>query len=659
MRVLVTGGTGFIGTAVRDALSERGVAQRLALRAKPAETKLGDAVVVGEIHQSTDWRAALSGVSAVVHLAARVHVMHETTADPASEFRRVNTQGTEHLARAAASAGVRRLVFVSSVKVNGESTDGRPFSPSDAPHPGDPYGVSKWEAEQALARVARDTGLEIVVVRPPLVYGPHVRGNFLRLMKLVQSGIPLPFGSARNLRSLVFVRNLADALVTCVHHAGAAGRTFLVSDGEDIVDCGAVRAALSRARSNAAARPGSHGADRARGFVRAPECRVQSPLRVAAGRFRRPSVRARVEATVHSGRGAGADGRLVSWCLMVDALSTTACAAPVLAFVSSAAMVRWLVAGAARRFALDHPNERSLHSQPVPRLGGAGIVCGLLAGWSLVAGALSLPIWLGTALLAVVSLVEDVRGVPMAGRFLAHFVAATFFVLPTLGGAVPAALLPLVVIGIVWVTNLYNFMDGSDGLAGGMAVFGFGAYAVGAWLAGSPTFALASSSVAAAAAAFLLFNFAPAKIFMGDVGSIPLGFLAASVGVAGWTRGIWPAWFPFLVFSPFLVDASVTVVARQLRGEKVWRAHRSHYYQRLVLMGWGHRRVAVAEYALMLAAGASSLLTLHAPRIVQASLIAGWVVVYAVLLRTIDRRWVRFEALARVDEAGLPGAGLG
>ncbi len=234
MRVLVTGGTGFIGTAVRDALSERGVAQRLALRAKPAETKLGDAVVVGEIHRSTDWRAALSGVSAVVHLAARVHVMHETTADPASEFRRVNTQGTEHLARAAASAGVRRLVFVSSVKVNGESTDGRPFSPSDAPHPGDPYGVSKWEAEQALARVARDTGLEIVVVRPPLVYGPHVRGNFLRLMKLVRSGIPLPFGSARNLRSLVFVRNLADALVTCVHHAGAAGRTFLVSDGEDL-----------------------------------------------------------------------------------------------------------------------------------------------------------------------------------------------------------------------------------------------------------------------------------------------------------------------------------------------------------------------------------------------------------------------------------------
>ena len=188
MRVLVTGGTGFIGTAVRDALSERGVAQRLALRAKPAETKLGDAVVVGEIHRSTDWRAALSGVSAVVHLAARVHVMHETTADPASEFRRVNTQGTEHLARAAASAGVRRLVFVSSVKVNGESTDGRPFSPSDAPHPGDPYGVSKWEAEQALARVARDTGLEIVVVRPPLVYGPHVRGNFLRLMKLVRIG---------------------------------------------------------------------------------------------------------------------------------------------------------------------------------------------------------------------------------------------------------------------------------------------------------------------------------------------------------------------------------------------------------------------------------------------------------------------------------------
>ena len=160
----------------------------------------------------------------------------------------------------------------------------------------------------------------------------------------------------------------------------------------------------------------------------------------------------------------------------------------------------------------------------------------------------------------------------------------------------------------MWVTNLYNFMDGSDGLAGGMALFGFGAYALAAWLAGDAVFVVVAASIAAAAAAFLVFNFPPAKVFMGDAGSIPLGFLAAALGILGWRAGHWPLWFPVLVFSPFIIDASVTLARRLLRGERVWRAHRSHYYQRLVQLGWGHRNTALAEYALMAGCGAARAL---------------------------------------------------
>lgn len=234
MSVLVTGATGFVGMAVRDALKGRGVAHRSATRGTPVRGAVGDVVTIAAIDGATDWTAAVSGMKAVVHLAARVHVMREASADPLAEFRRVNTDGTVQLARSAARAGVRRFVYVSSIKVNGEATLGRPFSPADPANPVDPYGVSKWEAERALARLAAETGLEVVVVRPPLVYGAGVRGNFLRLLQLAQLGVPLPFGSARNLRSLVFVRNLADALVTCVEHPAAPGQTFLVSDGLDL-----------------------------------------------------------------------------------------------------------------------------------------------------------------------------------------------------------------------------------------------------------------------------------------------------------------------------------------------------------------------------------------------------------------------------------------
>lgn len=205
---------------------------RVALR-KPRELTGGiESVVVGEINSATDWSSALLDVNVVIHLAARVHVMNDTSTDPLTEFRKVNVQGTENLARQAARAGVRRLVYVSSIKVNGEETAGhQSYTEQDIPSPRDPYGVSKWEAEQVLQRVARETGLEVVVVRPPLVYGPGVKGNFISLLVAVSKGLPLPLAGADNARSLVYVGNLADALIACAKHPAAAGQTYLVSDG--------------------------------------------------------------------------------------------------------------------------------------------------------------------------------------------------------------------------------------------------------------------------------------------------------------------------------------------------------------------------------------------------------------------------------------------
>lgn len=188
-----------------------------------------------EIDVSTDWRDALQGVSAVIHLAARVHVMYESAVDPLAEFRKVNVEGTEHLARSAAAVGVKRLVYVSSIKVNGEETiGGQRYSEVSAPSPKDPYGVSKWEAEQALQRVAAETGLEVVIIRPPLVYGIGVKGNFAQMLSAVSKRILLPFAAVRNQRSLIYVGNLVDALISCAIHPAAAGKTYLVCDGEDI-----------------------------------------------------------------------------------------------------------------------------------------------------------------------------------------------------------------------------------------------------------------------------------------------------------------------------------------------------------------------------------------------------------------------------------------
>ncbi|MDP2143176.1 MAG: SDR family oxidoreductase [Gallionella sp.] len=231
-RMLVTGASGFVGGCLCDEIVRLGHEVRAAIRTAGSGRAGTEPVMVRQIDGQTDWTEALRDVDVVIHLAARVHVMKDTSVDPLAEFRKVNVQGTENLARQAARAGVRRLVYVSSIKVNGEGTSGsQGYSESDAPAPQDAYGISKWEAEQALHRVAQETGLEVVVVRPPLVYGPGVKGNFISLLAAVGKGIPLPLAGADNARSLVYVGNLVDALIACATHPAVAGQTYLVSDG--------------------------------------------------------------------------------------------------------------------------------------------------------------------------------------------------------------------------------------------------------------------------------------------------------------------------------------------------------------------------------------------------------------------------------------------
>lgn len=233
MKILVTGANGFLGKVLCLELRASGLTVRAAVRTENFSGS--DVVRVSAIDDKTDWTDALRDIVVVIHLAARVHVMTDKASNPLAEFRRVNVAGTENLARQAAHAGVKRLVYVSSIKVNGEATDGTgKFCELDVPDPQDPYGVSKYEAEQALHRVAAETGLEVVIVRPPLVYGAGVKGNFAQMLKVLARGIPLPLATVNNRRSLIYVGNLVDTLMLCATHPKAAGQTYLVSDGEDI-----------------------------------------------------------------------------------------------------------------------------------------------------------------------------------------------------------------------------------------------------------------------------------------------------------------------------------------------------------------------------------------------------------------------------------------
>jgi len=245
-RTLVTGANGFIGRALCQKLQAAGYFIRAAVRARPEESEkcrveLAPSVRVAEVNGSTDWHTALDEIDFVVHLAAQVHVMRPAGGNMAG-YRRVNVEGTAKLAHDAAAHGIKRFVFLSSVKVHGERISDRPFTEGDIAHPEDAYGISKWEAEQALAQIAKETGMEVVVLRAPLVYGPGVKANFLRLMRLVARGVPLPFASVTNLRSVLYVGNLVDAIITSLEAPAAAGKTYLVSDDEDVSTPDLIRA---------------------------------------------------------------------------------------------------------------------------------------------------------------------------------------------------------------------------------------------------------------------------------------------------------------------------------------------------------------------------------------------------------------------------------
>lgn len=234
---VVTGANGFVGRALCPVLVERGWHVRVVQRSLPAGEGMAsvEPLVVPEFDDFSGWPAIFDGADAVFHLAARVHQMRESAADPLAEYRRVNVTLTCRLARAAAAAGVRRFVFVSSIKVNGEqSPAGQPFTPEAPAHPADPYAISKYEAEQALLAIGRETGLQVVIVRPVLVYGPGVKANFESMMSWLRRPLPLPFGALANRRSLVALANLVDFLALVARHPKAANRVFLISDGKDL-----------------------------------------------------------------------------------------------------------------------------------------------------------------------------------------------------------------------------------------------------------------------------------------------------------------------------------------------------------------------------------------------------------------------------------------
>ncbi|MHB8348382.1 MAG: MraY family glycosyltransferase [Acidiferrobacterales bacterium] len=317
-------------------------------------------------------------------------------------------------------------------------------------------------------------------------------------------------------------------------------------------------------------------------------------------------------------------------------------------FAISAGLTRRFCNPASRLHILDHPNERSLHTRPTPRSGGVAIFSAIVVGMAGLAWRfpdLSRLPWIvsGMALIAVVSFVDDRRRLPVAARMLAHLLGAGVLLR---GGyslrdvAVAGLVLSLpgwLGIGIsllfvMWMVNLYNFMDGMDGFSGGMAMIGFGGFAALGWMSGNDLFCGTSVAIAAAAAGFLAYNFPPARIFMGDVGSSTLGFLVAALSLWGVRDGIFSIWTAVLVFSPFVADATATLLRRLVRGEKVWQAHKTHYYQRLVQLGWGHRKTVLWEYALMVGCVGSALwVKLRLPA-VQAGVLLVWGVVYVSLM---------------------------
>ena len=324
-----------------------------------------------------------------------------------------------------------------------------------------------------------------------------------------------------------------------------------------------------------------------------------------------------------------------------------------LAFFSAALLAQSLCRPGSKLYILDHPNSRSLHESATPRGGGLAIFVAVVISGTIAAalyGTSSDLLWLGIAALMIagVSFLDDWLTINLGYRIAVHFFAA--YVIIWEGLAVESLALPGVVwsfpepvmtafslLFVVWMVNLYNFMDGMDGFAAGMAVMGFGSFVLLGWIAGDTRFMVLNLIVAAAAGGFLVFNFPPAKIFMGDLGSSLLGFLAAAFALWAERDGLFPLWVSALIFSPFIVDATITLLRRILKRERFWQAHKTHYYQRLVQLGWGHRRTVLFEYGVMLLSGVSAIVVVHSATSVQWTVLVAWLLAYSLIMYFVYR----------------------
>lgn len=317
----------------------------------------------------------------------------------------------------------------------------------------------------------------------------------------------------------------------------------------------------------------------------------------------------------------------------------------VVVFIFAFAMCAFLASSLSPFKIMDTPNERSLHNKPIPRVGGIGILMSLLLAWfvGMHGGGLTIKFYYGVPglvfLLAIVSFIDDLFSLSFVIRLFVHFVTGYVLVFHLVNFPELWLWKIIACVAVVWMINLYNFMDGMDGFAGGMGVLGFTFLGIAALQAEAVYFAQISFTIAAANLGFLIWNFPPAKIFMGDVGSTSMGFLAAVMSLWGIRDNLFPFWFPFLVFSPFIYDATFTLLRRILRGEEFWRAHKIHLYQQLVQIGWGHKRTVLAEYLLMFIVCLTSLLVIYLKWQAQIFFLCGWFLLYIFLSFAINSRY--------------------
>ena len=574
---LVTGANGFVGRALCNSLTASRLPVRAAVRSSGQISGLLESVVaepIDNVGPDTDWSRALKGVRIVIHLAARVHVMQDTVEDSLAAFREVNLKGTEHLARSAADRGVRRFIYMSSIKVCGEGKP-VPYTERDAPVPQDPYGVSKWEAEQVLSKVAADTGLEVVIIRPPLVYGPHVKANFLRMLKLVGSGFPLPLGAINNRRSMVYVGNLIDAIMACVENPNAlSGRHFWLVMDVDVSTPQLIRMIAAEMNKSSRLVPVPPALLKLIGKLTGKTAEVErltGTLCVDSSKFRRMlnwqppfTMEEGIKETVQ-----------VVYC-------TTDISTILLVIVSLllGSVGAWFMSRYADKFGLiDKPNERSSHSITTPRGGGVGIVLAFLfAGFFLKDYFFTIL----AGFVGLIGLLEDRFVILPKIRLLLQIVTAALVVVLFRGLPVSVVTVMVFLFWIVFIAgtaNFFNFMDGINGIAGLTGLVGFGLISLFLFInSHDPDVAIMSLVLSMGCLGFLPFNLLKARVFMGDVGSIFLGFMFASF-VVKLSLSVSAFLCLIMFLSTFYADGLITMYYRWRRGEHLMEAHRSHLYQ--------------------------------------------------------------------------------